>query len=95
MNILNINLDSKVYNPILKSELKITLQECLAQNYVKFNNKCYTQNDGLPIGSPLSSLLVDIFIDNFENQIFTTNVNHTRHCWYRFVDRRTEKINIV
>ena len=37
---------------------------CVKQNYFRFNNKYYIQGKGLPIGSPLSPFMADIFMNS-------------------------------
>lgn len=49
-------------------------------NFIVCDNKRYTRNDRLPIGSSISPLLVNILIDNIEKQIYynlksETNIN--------------------
>lgn len=60
---------------------------CVTQNYFQYNNKYYFQNSGLPMGSPLSPLMADIFMDNFETKILCSNLSK-KHVlfWYRYVD---------
>jgi hypothetical protein len=40
------------------------------------------------MGSPLSPLLADVFMDDFERNLFENNTIDTRNifCWYRYVD---------
>lgn len=64
------------------------LMVCLNQNFFKFDNKFYKQEDGLSMGNSLSPLLSEIFLDNMErnyiakNTIFQNNII----AWYRYVD---------
>ena len=44
-----------------KNEITEGLELCLSQNYFRFNNKFYIQEDGLPMGSPL---MAEIFMNN-------------------------------
>ena len=61
---------------------------CLSQNYCTFNNKFYQQKDGLPMGSPISPLLAEIFMSTFENKLFTSKnpLVNSIHFWARYVD---------
>ena len=43
------------------------LQNSLQQNYFTFNGNFYLQPDGLPMGSPLSSILSEIFLQHIEH----------------------------
>lgn len=61
---------------------------CVNQNYFVFNGNHYQQDNGLAIGSPLSPLLAELFMNNLEKELF--QCNHTLmknvHYWYRYVD---------
>lgn len=46
----------------------------LCMTHFRFNG-CYLQCDGLKMGSPLSSLMADVFMDHFEAQHFAGNGN--------------------
>jgi hypothetical protein len=60
---------------------------CLRQNYFIFNNDYFIQDDGLPMGSPLSPLLAEIFMDNFECNIFSSiNLSSCIRFYSRYVD---------
>ena len=72
------------------NELIHLLKIILKQNYFKFNNKIYSQNKGLAMGSPLSGIVADIFLNNFENKYIFNNINNkfTRNIIYytRYID---------
>lgn len=67
-----------------------SIEICLDQNYFKFNSKIYKQTNGLPMGSPLSPLLAEVFMANFENILFSTNMKESLvkyiYFWARYVD---------
>ena len=78
---------SKV-NPVLAFEFMKSFRTCISQNYFKYDDQYYLQKDGLPMGSPLSPLFADIFMDNFETNLLASKnpiVNHVKF-WYRYVD---------
>ena len=41
------------------------------QNYFTHNNMFYTQTDGLPMGSPISGILAEIFVHTIEPVSYT------------------------
>lgn len=57
---------------------------CMNQNYFRFNNQYYRQKEGLAMGSPLSPLMADIFMDNFESENVVKDPNIL--FYYRYVD---------
>ncbi|KAK4877055.1 hypothetical protein RN001_009561 [Aquatica leii] len=61
---------------------------CLNNVFFQFNQRYYKQVQGLPMGSPLSPILAEIFMNNFETSYITTNplfLNNVA-CWIRYVD---------
>ena len=51
-------------------------------------DRIYTQTDGLPMGSPISGILTEIFIHNIEEKHILNNNKYTNKIiyWYRYVD---------
>lgn len=68
-----------VQNYNTRRELEIVLKECMAQNYFKFNNNMYSQKDGVPMGSPLSPLLAEMFMNHLENKVFISENSLIKH----------------
>lgn len=56
----------------------------MEQNYFRFNNTYYRQKEGLAMGSPLSPLMAEVFMDNFECK-YIVNEPHILF-YYRYVD---------
>jgi hypothetical protein len=59
------------------------------QNYFQFNGKYYIQNEGLAMGSPLSGILAEIYLNDFENKHIMNHDNKFRDkisYYYRYVD---------
>lgn len=53
--------------------------------YLTFNNKTYFHNDGVAMSSPLSQVLANVFMVEFENTLFP-NLSSTLSSWRCFVD---------
>ena len=88
LNILDNLLDNSKLSSEQKSDLKKLVQICLQQNYFKFNNKFYMQLDGLPMGSPLSPLLSEIFMDDWERKFIDGKHKFQNNIYFyaRYVD---------
>ncbi|XP_052746613.1 uncharacterized protein LOC128199716 [Bicyclus anynana] len=84
LDILNKLLEINKTHPSEMAELIELTHICMEQNYFRFNNDYYQQNEGLAMGSPLSPLMADIFMDDFENKNIVKN-NHILY-YYRYVD---------
>lgn len=66
--------------------VKIT-ETLMEQNYFRFNNKFYKQTKGLPMGSSLSPIMSEIYMNNFENKFLNNSVYRTKiKKWVRYVD---------
>lgn len=72
-------------NPVIKKDLEDSMFMCMDQNYFRFNSQIYIQNDGLTMGSPLSPLLADIFMNNIEKLIFMDK-NKCNNILYWYID---------
>ncbi|MGP1933983.1 MAG: reverse transcriptase domain-containing protein, partial [Arsenophonus sp. NC-XBC3-MAG3] len=57
------------------------------QNYFTYNDKCYTQYEGLPMGSSISSILADTFLHQMEQHTYHTIINTRKNIyWHRYVN---------
>ena len=59
---------------------------CLQQNHFLFDGITYVQPDGLTMGSPLSGLIADLFVDTVEKEIFKIPDSKHISYWGRYVD---------
>ncbi|XP_045779584.1 uncharacterized protein LOC123877124 [Maniola jurtina] len=84
LNILTKLLENNHINANEITELIELTKICMKQNYFKFNDQFYQQKEGLAMGSPLSPLMADIFMDDFENKHIVKNNNIL--YYYRYVD---------
>ena len=67
-------------------EIVRLLRVVLTQNVFQFDNKIYTQREGLAMGSPLSGLIADIFINALENAFLEKTSTKGIVIWKRYVD---------
>lgn len=69
IKVLEQNLrDNSNLLPKAIDELIILTRTIIKQNYFQFNNEFYTQNEGLAMGSPLSGILAELFLNDLENK---------------------------
>lgn len=81
----NLILKSTIENT-KKLELINMIELCLDHNYLQYNNKIYSDSNGIPIGSPLSPLMAEIFLAHIEDKIFAHPASSKILYWYRYVD---------
>ncbi|XP_055922780.1 uncharacterized protein LOC129953564, partial [Eupeodes corollae] len=71
------------------NELINLIKTILKQNYFTFNDEYYTQTEGLAMGSPLSGLLADIYLNHYENKYILSTLNPQKQkiiTYSRYVD---------
>lgn len=87
IQLISDSMDKNHVQICVKDEILKLLKLCLSQNYFQYDNKFYIQKSGLAMGSPLSPLLSNIFMDNFENKVLNSSygIQHILF-WYRYVD---------
>ncbi|XP_047036625.1 uncharacterized protein LOC124642305, partial [Helicoverpa zea] len=52
----------------MPTEYAELLKHCLTSGYLLWNNHFYTQVDGVAMGSPVSPIVADIFMEDFEER---------------------------
>ena len=72
-------------SPISVSVIIELLTICLEDTSFKFRGKFYRMTDGLAMGSPVSPIVANIFMENFERNAILT-MKDRPHLWLRFVD---------
>ena len=70
---------------IKRDDLKNLLYLCTKEGHFTFNEETYNQTDGVMMGSPLGSLMANIFMCELENTLVPTMANELEE-WTRFVD---------
>jgi hypothetical protein len=68
LNIVNKRLINKRIDTGIRKELMLTLRMITNQNYFQYEGKFYKPNLGVAMGSPLSGLLAEIFLQDLEQQ---------------------------
>lgn len=84
LQILEGHFERQRMHPGEVDELISLTKTCMDQNYFRFENQYYKQKEGLAMGSPLSPLMADIFMDHFENTHIIDQPNIL--YYYRYVD---------
>jgi hypothetical protein len=57
----------------------------LTSTYFCFNNEYFEQRDGMAMGSPLSPVIANFFMEDFEERAINQSTLKPT-CWYRYVD---------
>jgi hypothetical protein len=76
-----INLISK----LVDSETLNLIEICLTSTFFTFKGTCYEQTEGTTMGSSLSPVVANIFMEHFETSSLKS-FHLKPKCWYRFVD---------
>ncbi|OXA36910.1 uncharacterized protein LOC110862803 [Folsomia candida] len=68
---------------LTEEDIIFLIELCLKCSYFKFRDKIYQQKDGIPMGSPISPVFADLFMESLEDTILP---NPFIHFWKRYVD---------
>ena len=66
-------------------EVTMLLEVCLRTTYFVYQHKYYEQTDGAAMGSPVSPVVANIFMEHVEEEALRTSP-HEVWCWKRYVD---------
>ena len=58
---------------------------CLHNTYFSFQNKFYEQVEGVAMGSPVSPIVANLYMEYFEVKALQS-ASHPPRYWFRFVD---------
>ena len=61
------------------------LEFCLRSTYFTFQNQYYEQVEGAAMGSPISPIMANLYMENFETRAISTSP-HPLLMWKRYVD---------
>jgi hypothetical protein len=75
----------KFLKNVIDIEMTCLVQICIKSTYFSFYGDIYEQFEGVSMGSPLSPIVVNIYMDNFEIISINTPPLKTK-VWKRYVD---------
>jgi len=82
----NLTKNSSLTSKQISDLVELT-EATLRQNYFTFEDEFYIQKEGLAMGSPLSSILSELFLNHIENTKLRSNRHSNRILFYfRYVD---------
>ncbi|VDP96423.1 unnamed protein product [Trichobilharzia regenti] len=70
--------------PLDTSEVIKSLKFCLESNYFTFRGNLHRQTNGVAMGSPVSPIVADRFMNRFKDNIFSSML--TPKIWLGYVD---------
>ena len=72
--------------PFTADEVTELLEICLTSTYFTFQEKYYRLTDGVAMGSPVSSVVANIFMEEFEERAISMAGQLEPSIWRRYVD---------
>ena len=73
------------HRALTHTQIADLLNFVLRYTYFKYNGALYEQQEGTPMGSPISAVIADLYIEAFEEQTLATAPEPLR-IWKRYVD---------
>ncbi|XP_054853995.1 uncharacterized protein LOC129342319, partial [Eublepharis macularius] len=72
-------------NQIFPEDVTALFHHCLTTSYFQWDNEFYEQMDGVAMGSPLSPVIANFYMEHFEKTALES-APHKPSVWFRFVD---------
>ncbi|XP_050398199.1 uncharacterized protein LOC126816066 [Patella vulgata] len=79
------SLDNPLETYLSTDNIILLLKQCISSTYFSWGDDFYEQTNGLPMGSPLSPLISEIFLTDLEEKALQTSTV-TPTCFFRQVD---------
>ena len=73
-------------SPLSVDEVVMLLEICLTSTYFSFQEKYYRLTDGVAMGSPVSSVVANLFMESLEEKAMNTAGSCKPKVWKRYVD---------
>ena len=86
INFIERKIDSgEIVIPIPKQPFIELIELCVNNNVFQFQNSFYRQKFGIAMGSPLSPVLANLYMEYFESELLPS-ITPQPAIWYRYVD---------
>lgn len=72
--------------PLTAEEVTALLKICLTSTYFSFQNEFFRLTDGVAMGSPVSSVVANLFMESLESRAISTAKRFAPRLWRRYVD---------
>ena len=87
INIMKTRLTKNNIDNETATQATILLDTILRQNYLQFNDKFFQPHKGVAMGSPISGLVAEIFLQHYEEKLLKSILDTKKIIFYnRYVD---------